>query len=512
MTNLTRGVRLPDKVVEIVFHVGSSDSETPMMGHQEKGSPGGRVPQPRLAAEEEAGKSRRQPKLQRVSIRVDQEQLIEMSRSGGSEFGISFVNRSHPEVANLIGALDQLYRDYNQQWSETATEAEGVAGLSERLAQRVPEAPPKMTIELEGILPKYVRHAQSGHAYLLQPESRLKRWLNELESPGGAFGGSEGELSALLVRLLPILLEDWLGFVSWSTRIALDRCIYIGPLRTQLPRHLAWLQEEDPDWISGGGSSWQVILQNSEIRGQVNNWLGRDVLSTPYEFRIRHLVEPDHFLAKLIGDSDSLNTALKEFGSGNPDDPGTSLESTKSASKLTNVLRKIAHTGASADSLLDMMGVQSVQELVLVDRRTNSIVSHRDVGVGISQVLPVLVHSFAANRTTVLIEQPEIHLHPALQADLGDLFINSAVNRSNTLIVETHSEHLILRLLRRIRETRDGELPEGATPLYPNQLAVLYVDPTHTGSELLHIPVTDEGEFAERWPSGFFEERAEELF
>ncbi|MGV1036910.1 MAG: AAA family ATPase [Candidatus Nanopelagicales bacterium] len=52
----------------------------------------------------------------------------------------------------------------------------------------------------------------------------------------------------------------------------------------------------------------------------------------------------------------------------------------------------------------------------------------------------------------LLIEQPEVNIHPKLQAEVGDLLIHSAKERGNQLLVETHSEHLLLRLLRRVRE------------------------------------------------------------
>jgi predicted ATPase len=83
----------------------------------------------------------------------------------------------------------------------------------------------------------------------------------------------------------------------------------------------------------------------------------------------------------------------------------------------------------------------------------------KDVGFGISQLLPVLIQGYAGyaaeypDKQTILMEQPEIHLHPRAQADLGDLFIALA-EQKKSLIVETHSEHLMLRLRRRIAEQR----------------------------------------------------------
>ena len=76
-----------------------------------------------------------------------------------------------------------------------------------------------------------------------------------------------------------------------------------------------------------------------------------------------------------------------------------------------------------------------------------------DVGFGVSQILPVLVLCFyVPKNSTVILEQPEIHLHPAIQAGLADVFIDARKKRGVQILVESHSEHLLRRLQRRVAE------------------------------------------------------------
>ncbi len=87
-----------------------------------------------------------------------------------------------------------------------------------------------------------------------------------------------------------------------------------------------------------------------------------------------------------------------------------------------------------------------------------------DVGFGVSQVLPVLVLCYyVPEGSTVLLEQPEIHLHPFVQAFLADVLIDATRRRNIQVIVESHSEHLLRRLQRRIAEE---EVSHDDTALY----------------------------------------------
>lgn len=158
--------------------------------------------------------------------------------------------------------------------------------------------------------------------------------------------------------------------------------------------------------------------------------------------------------------------------------------------------------------------------LRLRDTQTGVLVEPADIGVGVSQVVPIIVASDPEETCgLVAIEQPELHLHPALQVGLGDLFIMAAMcpelvhdEQPQAFLIETHSEHLLLRLLRRIREQTNDEVPPGKLGLSADKLAVIYVDCPMGDTTFQQLRIDEEGEFLDRWPKGFFEERAEELF
>ena len=146
--------------------------------------------------------------------------------------------------------------------------------------------------------------------------------------------------------------------------------------------------------------------------------------------------------------------------------------------------------------------------LELTDKREGGVkqLTLTDVGFGINQILPVIVEGVIASNRTICVEQPEIHLHPRLQANIADLLIETSRsyenNPGNRWIVETHSELLILRLQRRIRE---GIISH-------KDVSVLYVDPQDDGgSTIRRLELDEDGTFIDEWPQGFFEEGYREI-
>jgi predicted ATPase len=125
----------------------------------------------------------------------------------------------------------------------------------------------------------------------------------------------------------------------------------------------------------------------------------------------------------------------------------------------------------------------------------------KDVGFGLSQVLPVIVQCYCGVESRmILLEQPELHLHPRAQADLGDLLID-ALKDGHRFIIETHSEHILLRLRRRIAETT-VKPTETQYQLKPDDLAVYFVDRWGGKSRVNEVAVNEVGQIPAP-PEGF---------
>lgn len=121
-----------------------------------------------------------------------------------------------------------------------------------------------------------------------------------------------------------------------------------------------------------------------------------------------------------------------------------------------------------------------------------------DVGYGASQVIPV-IHACLSNAGGPLfVEQPEIHLHPKAQGEIGELLASTSKYRQ--VIVETHSVHVVNRARIMIAK---GEIKA-------SDVLVNFVQRTPRGAYVVPIRLDDLGEFDRPWPEGFFEERLED--
>lgn len=248
---------------------------------------------------------------------------------------------------------------------------------------------------------------------------------------------------------LPIL--GALGYVAEATNRATVNLLYIGPVRSQGLRFDEVRNLPDRDVGKDGRNAIQLIADDEGLRTQANTWMER--------LGIMYRMDP------------------------------VRIETSRGA------------------PLLDAR---------IIDARNSLELNLVDVGFGISQVAPVVVQSLLLTsqtrgreegrrrqRDTLLVEQPELHLHPAMQAELGSLFAE-VVSTSSTaqIIAETHSESLILRVMKLIRT---GNLDASL-------VKVLWVDQDKDGHAFVRdLPIDKSGEFEVSWPHGFFSERYAEM-
>jgi len=415
------------------------------------------------------------------ALRADGDVLLAMSARREGLLRLDRLEHEHPVLREIVTGLLAL--------STTTTELR--ADDFEAVARAIDELVPEISARVRGLLPRLQEPTADGEAEDGPEFLTVSR-------------GSRGDDLARAARtFFPRTLRQLVNGVAEAAEAEIRKLQYLGPLRSYPPRHLAFSQHHDSNWFAGGGYAWDVVRQRRDVRERINEWLGSSRLKSPYELVVRDLVALDQIEDPVANALEALEAEGLDIGpSDEEEQSGTRAFIQDSEAEVARIVETIAESD-----------VDRVTELILRDLRTRTVVSHRDVGIGVSQVLPVLVAAYASRERLLAIEQPEIHLHPALQAELGDVFLESALGPSrNTLLLETHSEHLLLRIMRRMRETHSGSLPAGAVAVRPDDVMVLFVDLDGPRSLVREMPLNERGELVKAWPGGFFEEGMREIF
>ena len=235
---------------------------------------------------------------------------------------------------------------------------------------------------------------------------------------------------------------DFLGDFELAYENLMDSIYYLGPLREYPRREYHW-----------GGSSPEDVGQRGERTVDAILAATRDGETRSLGYRKRR----KSFQEMIAHWLDELGL-IHEF-------------SLDEIAKGTNLYRAMVRTSSS-----------SVPTALT------------DVGFGVSQVLPALVLLYyVPEGSTVLMEQPEIHLHPSVQSGLADVMLNVAEARNVQIIVESHSEHLMRRLQRRVAE-------EAASP---DDVKLYFISATEGVAQASDLVLNEWGEI-ENWPDKFF--------
>lgn len=238
------------------------------------------------------------------------------------------------------------------------------------------------------------------------------------------------------------------GFLS-DLELAFERLMsrvtYLGPLRAYPERQYTWAGAQ-PEDMGARGERWVHAILASRDKGKKKDW------------RYRTLEAHVAWWLKNLGLIHSFR-----------------VEPVTEGSNLYRVVVQISPRSSE----------------VLIT----------DVGFGVSQILPVIVLCFYAPRGSILLlEHPEIHLHPSVQAGLADVLIDAVTRRGVQIVLESHSEHLLRRLQRRIAEER---LTADAAALYFCRLS-----DGRSQAERLRMNLFG---YIENWPEDFFGDQMEEV-
>jgi len=248
---------------------------------------------------------------------------------------------------------------------------------------------------------------------------------------------------------------DFMADFALATETMLRSIFYLGPLRQPPARMYQWSGDTPDDVGQRGEHTIAAILAAEGENRQLNRGSGK------------RLTKFSEFIASWLKDLGIIDTfAVRPVAEGR---------------KEYEVLLK-THPGAPS-------------------------VKITDVGFGVSQVLPALVEAFYCPLgSTVWMEQPEIHLHPQVQAELADVFISAVQARENgkdrgvQLIVESHSEHFLNRLQRRVAESG----------IKAGDVAIYFARRAAGGTEMEPLRLNEYGDI-ENWPENFFGDEMADL-
>lgn len=220
--------------------------------------------------------------------------------------------------------------------------------------------------------------------------------------------------------------------LSLSIRRELEHISYLGPLRRKPERDYSWNKAQPGDIGSDGARAVDALLASALLKGEAQNYVVEGVSKWLHRMKVADRLE------------------VRQQGRSN--------------------------------------------RYELLVHRDGLVCNLRDVGIGVSQVLPVLaVAYFAPTGSTIVLEEPEIHLHPLAQSVLAELFVEVSRERKVQFLVETHSEHLFRRMQTLVAKQ--------AVEL--NDAVMYFVERAGSEARLRELELDEFGRVG-NWPDDFF--------
>jgi predicted ATPase len=242
---------------------------------------------------------------------------------------------------------------------------------------------------------------------------------------------------------------EFLSLFEAEYEAMMDSIYYLGPLREYPKREYPWSGTSPLDVGLRGERTIEAML-SATARGETRN-RGRNTAYKPFQeiiaYWLKELKLIHEFKIEPIGTDSNLYRA------------------------------KVKRDAQSPEALLT------------------------DVGFGVSQVLPALVLLYyVPEGSTIIMEQPEIHLHPSVQSGLADVILSVSKTRKLQVIVESHSEHMLQRFQRRVADETFNF----------DDIKLYFCNNSDGKSNLVHLQLSLFGEIM-NWPSEFFGDQMTEI-
>lgn len=270
------------------------------------------------------------------------------------------------------------------------------------------------------------------------------------------------------------------------------------------------------------------VSENSEIIGFENNILRiiNRSLDLPLELAESPILNIDNFsklinqfkilrplyeLISIHNDNCSLNRRFYQVEDFNNENIFNKYNQTNIINNIKNnptLVEKINHQLEQIGFDLKVNFIKEnnnsdIIQPILEERNSKKGISFlADAGYAIKKIIPLLYH-FNFNRDGVIaLEEPEANIHPKYQANLANVFVESLYENNNEFVIETHSELIVLRFLKLIREKK----------LNYEDFSIHFIEKNKEGSSIKKIEINEDGSLCTSWPGGFFKERLDEFF